>query len=98
VEFPPCTPFTDQVTEVLVVPVTVAENCCVFPVCRELEVGEIETATVGGGAMIETPALAVLVESAALLAVTVTEPPEGTDTGAVYIPLVEIVPTVELPP
>jgi hypothetical protein len=58
----------------------------------------METATVGAGAMTMTAALAVLVESAALVAVTVTEPPEGTLAGAVYSPLVEIVPTVELPP
>jgi hypothetical protein len=29
VEFPPVKPFTDQVTAVLVVPPTVAPNCCV---------------------------------------------------------------------
>jgi hypothetical protein len=43
-------------------------------------------------------ALAVFVVSAALMAVTVIEPPVGTDDGAVYKPAVEMVPTVELPP
>jgi hypothetical protein len=32
VALPPVTPLTDQVTPVFEVPVTVAENCCVFPV------------------------------------------------------------------
>ena len=38
-------PSTDQVTAVLVEPVTVAVNCCVCDVLREADVGEIETET-----------------------------------------------------
>jgi hypothetical protein len=40
----------DHVTAVLVVPETVAENCCFWPVCRLAAVGEIViVAAVGGG-------------------------------------------------
>jgi hypothetical protein len=73
---------TVHVTDVFVAPVTFAVNCCDAPVWSELEVGEIETATVGDGARIETAALADFVVSAALVAVTLTEPPEGTALGA----------------
>src|SRR5262249_27562134 len=45
VELPPATPFTDQVTPVLLAPETAAVNCCVPPTCREMEVGEIATDT-----------------------------------------------------
>jgi hypothetical protein len=40
-------PVSDQVTAVLVVPVTVAVNCCVPPPFNVAEVGEIETLTGG---------------------------------------------------
>ena len=59
---------TDQVTAVLLVPVTVAENCCVPPVRSEADVGDTEIAT---GAATVTVAEADLVVSAALVAVTV---------------------------
>lgn len=39
-------PFTVQVTAVLDVPVTVAENCCVPPATREAAVGEMDIETV----------------------------------------------------
>ena len=58
----------DQVTAVLLVPVIVAPNCCVPPVCSDVEAGEIATAT---GAATVTVAEADLVVSAALVAVTV---------------------------
>ena len=58
----------DQVTAVLLVPVTVAENCCVPPVWSDADVGESEIAT---GAATVTVAEADLVVSAALVAVTV---------------------------
>ena len=45
VELPPLIPFTAQVTAVLELPLTVAENCCVCPTCTEALVGEIETET-----------------------------------------------------
>ena len=59
-----------HVTPVLVVPATVAVNCCVPPDGTVAEVGEIVTATVAG-AVIVTVALADLVVSATLVAVTV---------------------------
>jgi hypothetical protein len=52
----------------------------------------------GGGAVMVTAALAVFVVSAALVAITVALPPVGTVNGAVYKPVVEMEPTVELPP
>ena len=58
----------DQVTAVLLVPVTVAENCCVPPVWSEADVGDTEIAT---GVATVTVAEADLVVSAALVAVTV---------------------------
>ena len=46
-------------------------NCWVPPDATVAEVGEIETATGGGGAVMETVALADFVGSAALVALTV---------------------------
>src|SRR5207248_10004339 len=45
VELPPTTPSTDQVTLVLLEPVTVAVNCCDVPGCRVAEVGDTVTKT-----------------------------------------------------
>lgn len=47
-ELPPGTPFTVQLTDVLVAPVTVAVNCSVLPTLKLAETGEIETETVLG--------------------------------------------------
>ncbi len=58
----------------------------------------METVTGVEEGEIVTVALAERVVSYALVAFTVTEPPEGTATGAVYRPVLEMVPTVELPP
>jgi hypothetical protein len=63
-------PVADQVTLVLLEPVTVAVNCCVPPVVRDAEVGEAETETVAG-ALTVTAAEADLVVSATLVAFTV---------------------------
>ena len=60
-------PVADQVTAVLLEPVTAAVNCCVPPVRIEAEVGDNDTAT---GALIVTVAAADLVVSAWLVAVT----------------------------
>ena len=60
----------DQVTAVLLLPLTVAVNCCVPPVNSEEEVGEIVIETTGG-ALTVTVAAADLVVSAALVAFTV---------------------------
>jgi hypothetical protein len=49
VAFPPATPFTDQVTDVLLLPLTEDVNCCVFPTWRAAWVGETATETAGGG-------------------------------------------------
>ncbi len=61
-------PVADQVTAVLLEPLTLAVNCCVPPVSSEAEVGEIVTAT---GALTVTVADADLVVSATLVAFTV---------------------------
>jgi hypothetical protein len=63
VELPPWTPFTSQLTDVFVVPETVAENCLDWLVCRLVEVGDTETDTGVGAAVIVTPALALFVVS-----------------------------------
>jgi len=63
-------PVADQVTAVLLLPVTVAVNCCVAPVISEAVVGEMVTAT----AVTVTVAEADLVVSATLVAVTVKVP------------------------
>jgi len=64
-------PVADQDTAVLLLPVTVAENCWVALVERDAEPGEIDTATAATGALTVTVADADLVESAALVAFTV---------------------------
>jgi hypothetical protein len=73
------------------VPVTVAVNCCVPPVCNEAEVGLMLTATVGGGSLTVTAAEADLLPSAMLTACTVNVPAVA---GAVYMPVPEMVPPV----
>ena len=80
-------PVADQVTAVLLVPVTVAVNCCVPPVSSEADVGLIPTETSATFMVAE----ADFVGSAALVAVTVNVP---TVLGAVYSPLVETAPPV----
>ena len=61
--------FKDQVTEVFELPVTVAENCLVCDAVSVTAVGETETAK---GGFSVTTAVAFFVESATLVAVTVT--------------------------
>jgi len=82
-------PLADQVTAVLLEPLTVDVNCCVPLVTTEAEVGEMLTATTG--ALTVTVAEADLVLSAALVAVTVKVP---ALLGAVYSPLEEMLPPV----
>jgi hypothetical protein len=50
-------PVAVQITDVLLVPVTVAENCCVDPVWRVIVVGEIESATVAISGAVELAAV-----------------------------------------
>jgi hypothetical protein len=64
-------PVADQVTAVLLLPVTVAVNCWVALVESDAEPGESDTATATTGALTVTVADADLVESAALVAFTV---------------------------
>jgi len=63
-------PVADQVTAVLLLPLTLAVNCCVPPVVSDADPGVMETATTGA-ALTVTLADADLVVSAALVAVTV---------------------------
>jgi hypothetical protein len=103
-EFPPAIPPTNQFTAVLVVPETVAVNCCERPTCTPALPGEIVTDTgVGAGAgagagagKIVRAALASI-QAKVLSAITVTGI-VGTVDGAMYKPLDEIVPTTEFPP
>src|SRR6185312_13616944 len=81
VEFPPATPFTVQFTAVLLLPVTVALNCCVAPAASVAAVGLIVTVIVG--VVNVTVAMAVLVVSAWDTAVTVTFAGFGKVVGAV---------------
>ena len=94
---PPCTPWTDQTTPVLLVPETVAVNCSDVLPCTVAVVGEMVTLTAPPPALMVTVAEADLDGSAKLLAVTETEPPGGIDSGAVYRPALVIVPYVEFP-
>ena len=57
-ELPPDAPSTSQVTDVLLVPDTEAENCCALPSCRLVLVGVTETETGLADDKIETVALA----------------------------------------
>jgi hypothetical protein len=61
-------PVAVQVTAVLDVPVTEAENCCVADVCKDADTGLIEIPTTE---VTVTVALADLVVSATLVAFTV---------------------------
>lgn len=90
---PPATPFTDQVTEVFDVLLTVAVNCLLLPATTVAVNGE----TLIFGNEIVTVALAEARLPELSTAVTVTVEP-GTTEGAVKSPLAEIVPTVLFPP
>jgi hypothetical protein len=68
-KLPPAMPETSQFTEVLLVPETVALNCCDWPTCKFALAGETETETVAG--LTDTAALADAAASAALWAVIV---------------------------
>ena len=73
-------PDADHVTAVLLLPFTVALNCCVPPVASDAEPGLTETETADAAGVTETVAVVATVLSAALVAVTVYVP--GVD-GAV---------------
>jgi len=76
------------VTTVFVVFVTATVNCCVAPVTKVALVGLTLTPT----ATSVTVAVAELVETAWLVALTVTVGGLGSVAGAVYRPVVVIVP------
>src|SRR5437868_13255290 len=78
-----------QLTDVLLVPVTEARNCCVSPAVRLAVLGLTATATVGLRLIV---AVSDLVLSATLVARTVAVCAVGIEAGAVYSPLVLIVP------
>ena len=61
-------PEANQVTAVLLVPITVAVNCWAVPVCNAIEPGTIETETVGDPLVTVTVAVPDCVVSAALVA------------------------------
>jgi hypothetical protein len=82
VAFPPATPFTDHVTAVFAVFVTVAVNCCVAPTATLGAAGATVTPIAGGAATV-TVAVPDFVLSACETAVTVTVAGAGTDAGAV---------------
>jgi len=67
-------PDADQVTPVLLLPLTVAVNCCVLPEVIDAEPGFTDTETPDAAAATDTVAVAVAVLSAALVAVTVYVP------------------------
>ena len=67
-------PVADQVTAVLLVPLTVAVNCCVPPVCSDAELGLMLTDTAAVGPLTSTVAEADAEVSATLLAMTTYVP------------------------
>lgn len=82
-----------QVTLVLVEPVMVAVNGCVWEADKDAEVGA--TLTVSEGISV-TVAVPLLVASAALVAITVTFCWLATADGAVYSPVLSMVPVFGL--
>jgi hypothetical protein len=87
---------TDHVTPVLEFPLTFAVKVALWPPWSEVIVGDTLRVTVDGGVAIRaTKAVAVLVGSATLAAVTVTVCALETVVGAVYTPFT-MVPTAGL--
>src|ERR1700719_849290 len=99
VRLPPVVPFTCQVTPVFVVPVTVAVNCSVAKFPRLATVGDTATVMFDGPAVVVIVNVADpdLVVSFCEMAVMVTCAGAGTVAGAVYRPVLDIVPFA-LPP
>jgi hypothetical protein len=82
----------DQLTAVLAFPVTLALNCWLWPAVRLAADGVTEMLTVGTSVTVAVP---VLVGSAILLAVTVTNCWLETGEGAMYNPAVLMVPKLD---
>jgi hypothetical protein len=95
VEFPPETPPACQVTAVFEEPFTVAVNCCVWPNCKFTLVGATDTVT---PELSVTGTFAEDVPFAWAIHVTVTVLGVENVVGAVYSPVVEIVPVIAFPP
>lgn len=93
---PPAAPFTAHVTGVVVLPETIVLNCNVLLRTKLAVIGitvrELEAATMF------TFAEALNVVSACETAIIVTVVGFGTLKGAVYRPVVEMMPMVEFPP
>jgi hypothetical protein len=98
VPLPPATPFTVQVTALLLLPVTetVGVNCWVAPAAKVALVGLIVMVT--AGAVRVTVATATIVVSAWEVAVTATVVVVGNTFGAVYKPVELTVPMIASPP
>lgn len=82
-------PVADQVIPVLVVPLTVAVNCWVVPVCTDAESGLIATLITGDAAVTVMVAVPDFVVSATLVAMIAYVPALA---GAVKSPEEEMVP------
>ena len=80
--FPPATPFTFQMTPVLLVFLTVAVNRRLLSTRTLTLIGEIVMVTGGGGLVMVTAALPIAKGTALLVACMVTVAGEGTATGA----------------
>ena len=96
-ELPPVSPFTSQVTAGFA-SFTVALNRAVPPTTTFADFGEMVTVPGALGPLMETEAFAVLLSSALLTAVTVTFEGIGTYGGAVYVPVLSMVPKALSPP
>src|SRR6266849_2311301 len=72
---PPATPLTDQVTAVLLVPETIAENCCDAPSRTCAVAGDTFTAIVSGGSICSEKLVAeTIVPGSGFFTVIVTLP------------------------
>ena len=96
-ELPPVSPLTSQVTDEFA-SLTAAVNRAVPPTTTFADFGKMVTVPGALGPLIETVAFAVLLSSALATAVTVTLEGIGTYGGAVYVPVLSMVPTALLPP
>jgi hypothetical protein len=86
VEFPPATPFTDQVTPVLLDPVTVALNGWLVDTCTDVLEGETNTdmgVVAAAAGVTLTIAIETLVGSATLWADIVKRVVAAREAGAV---------------
>src|SRR5579864_8710335 len=86
-------PFTCQVTALFEEPLTLALNCCVPKSATVATLGDTVTVTDPDAAVTVTVAVADFALLASEVAVTVTCAGFGTNAGAVYSPLAEIVPS-----